>query len=190
MTDVRERYLDAWRVVVDLADRVPSQRWDAGTPCERWNSRQLVGHLVDGAGQVQAMLGGRDVPAPVGDPLQLARLAGPDPAAALRGAAHAVAAALAELDDEVTVCTPRGALPLPQVLGMAMIEPVGHGWDLAVASGQRVRFAEEAVAGLLTGVQRLGGQLAASGMYAPATVSPATALPLDRLASALGRTVS
>jgi len=54
------------------------------------------------------------------------------------------------------------------VLAVALIEPVTHGWDLALATAQRVTFEEDTVAALLAGVQQLGDQLAATGMDAPA----------------------
>lgn len=79
---------------------------------------------------------------------------------------------------------------MQQVLTMALIEPVTHGWDLAVATGQPVTFAEDAVITLLAGVQQLGDQLAETGMYAPARPVSDQAPPLERLMAALGRSVS
>ena len=85
------------------------------------------------------------------------------------------------------VDTPRGAFPVERVLAMALVEPVIHGWDLAVATGHPWHLDDDSVRILLTGVEQMGGRLAATGMYAPALPVPATADPAQRLLAALGR---
>jgi uncharacterized protein (TIGR03086 family) len=188
MTDACEQYLAAWRVFVELAHGVPAGRWDAPTPCTDWTVRALIGHVLDGAHQVQAMTGGQDPVPPIQQPLELARLAGPDPAAAAHRAVADLQVALDGLPADTLLHTRAGELPLQQVLGMALIEPVGHGWDLATATGQQATFDADAVTALLAGVQQLGGQLAATGMYRPATIVDEQDPPLERLMAALGRT--
>lgn len=185
MTAVREQYLEAWRVFVELNDNVTGELWGASTPCLDWTVRALIGHVVDGADQVVAMLTGQDPLIPVQDRNKLERLAGPG---CVRAAAAAVQAALTKLPDDAELLTPAGTLPLEQMLGMALIEPVAHGWDLAVATGQQVEFDADSLTALLQGVQHLGGQLAATGMYHPATRADELAPPLERLMAALGRT--
>jgi hypothetical protein len=54
--DAVARYPGALDRVGAVVDAVPAERWDAATPCAGWSARQLVGHLVDGQGQVLAML--------------------------------------------------------------------------------------------------------------------------------------
>ncbi len=98
-------------------------------------------------------------------------------------------ATLAGLDPAVMAETPRGPLPVEQLLSMAVVEPFVHGWDLAVATGQHVTLDPELTATLLPGVQQLGGQLAATGMYAPARYVPDDAPDAQRLLAALGRPV-
>lgn len=187
MTDTREQYLAAWRVFVELGDGVPDGLWDAGTPCTDWTVSALVGHVIDGAHQVSAMLTGQSPQAPVRGLWELAQLAGADPVAAAQEAGDAVGAALAALPADAEVQTPAGRLPLQKMLGMALIEPVAHGWDLATATGQRPAFAVDSVGALLDGVHQLGGQLAATGMYEPATRIDEQTPPLERLMAALGR---
>jgi hypothetical protein len=55
------------------------------------------------------------------------------------------------------------------------------------ATGRRVVLDERTVEALLVGVEQLGGQLAATGMYSAAVPVPADASPLRRLLAALGR---
>lgn len=114
-------------------------------------------------------------------------VAGQDPAAALQAAAAQVRSTLTTLDPLRVVETPRGPLPVEQLLAMALIEPVVHGWDLAVATGQPGTLDLELTVALLPGVQQLGGQLAATGMYAQALPVADGATQAERLLAALGR---
>lgn len=70
---------------------------------------------------------------------------------------------------------------------MVVIEPLVHAWDLAIATGQTVWLDSEAVAVTLPAVERLGDQLAATGMYAAGRPLPPMASMQDRLLAALGR---
>ena len=188
MRPALERYRRAWRLLEDIVGTVvETAAWDRPSPCGDWTARQLAGHLVDGHRQVQAMLEDAAALPPVTDPAGLAELAGDDPAARLRAAAARVEASVARVDPTSVVSTPRGPLPVEQLLAVAVIEPFVHGWDLAVATGQRITLDPDLVATLLPGVQQLGGQLAASGMYAPALPVPERAPDAERLLAALGR---
>ena len=56
--DAVARYLRALDRLGAVVDAVPAERGDAPTPCSGWSARHLVGHLVDGQGQVLAMVTG------------------------------------------------------------------------------------------------------------------------------------
>lgn len=189
MSRAMQQYQRAWTTLEQTAAAVAPSAWERPSPCPGWTARQLVGHLVDGHHQVQALLAGTGPAPPTSDVPALAALAGPDPASALRGATTEVRATLARLDPAVMAETPRGPLPVEQLLSMAVVEPFVHGWDLAVATGQHVTLDPELTATLLPGVQQLGGQLAATGMYAPARYVPDDAPDAQRLLAALGRPV-
>ena len=79
---------------------------------------------------------------------------------------------------------------MADVLAIALVEPLIHGWDLAVATGQRLTLDPEAVQVTLPAVQALGRQLTHSGMYQPALPIPPDAIAQDQLLAALGRTSS
>jgi len=74
-----------------------------------------------------------------------------------------------------------------QLLGVALVEPVVHCWDLATATGRPADLDPEAVRALLPGVLALGDRLQGSGMYGPAVPVPDDAPAQDRLLAALGR---
>jgi uncharacterized protein (TIGR03086 family) len=181
-----EQYVTAWVRLAGLAAEIPGPAWDAPSPCGAWNARQVAGHLLDGERQVRAMLEARTPPAPVTDPAVLAEL-GTDPVGDLRDAAERVRTTVDALDPSASIATPHGGLGVDQFLAMALIEPVVHGWDLSAATGRPLALDEEAVAVLLDGVERLGGRLAATGMYAPAVPVRDDASPVVRLLAALGR---
>ena len=186
MTSAGEQYVAAWARLGELAAETPGPAWDEPSPCAGWNARQVAGHLVDGERQVRALLGARTPLAPVTDPAVLAEL-GVDSVAALREAAQRVRTTVEALDPDASVETPHGRLGVEQFLFMALIEPVVHGWDLSTATGRPLTLDDEAVAMLLDGIERLGHQLAATGMYAPALPVRNDASPVERLLAAVGR---
>jgi len=185
--DAIARYLRALDRLGTVVDAVPAQRWDAPTPCPGWSARELLGHLVDGQRQVLAMLTGEGPRAPVPEPEALGALAGPDPAGSWRRAHQAVVAALSSAAPGAGVATPLGPRTVEELLGIALVEPVVHTWDLATATGRPAGLDPDAVRALLPGVLALGGQLAATGMYAPAAPVPDDAPAQDGLLAALGR---
>ena len=181
------RYLRALDRLDAVVGAVPAERWDAPTPCSGWSARHLVGHLVDGQGQVLAMLAGEDPRAPVAEPEALGLLAGPDPAGSWRRAHQAAVAALSGAVPDAVVATPLGPRTVEQLLGIALVEPVVHTWDLATATGRPADLDPDAVRALLPGVLALGGQLQATGMYASPVPVSDDAPAQDRLLAALGR---
>jgi uncharacterized protein (TIGR03086 family) len=184
--DAVARYLRALDRLGAVVDAVPVERWDAATPCSGWTARRLLGHRVDGQGQVLAMVAGKGRQAPVTDPEALGALAGPDPAGSWRRAHRAAAAALSGATPGAVVPTPLGPRTVEQLLGTALVEPVVHTWDLATATGRPAGLDPDAVRALLPGVLALGGQLQASGMYGPPVPVPDDAPAQDRLLAALG----
>ena len=187
MTTPIELYLRALDRLGAVVDAVPPDRWDDPTPCPDWSARQLVGHLVDAQRQVLAMVGDDGPRPPVTDPRELAALAGPDPAGSWRRAHEGTTATLAGVSPAASVATPLGPRTVEQLLGLALVEPVVHSWDLATATGQPADLDPEAVRALLPGVLALGAQLQGSGMYGPAVPVPDDAPVLDRLLGATGR---
>ena len=187
MHSALQRYLRELDQVTQVVEGTPADRWDAPTPCPDWSARQLLGHLVDGQRQVVALATGNGPRPPVTDPAALGRLLGPDPRDGWRRAHADTTAALAQVPPGSLVPTPFGEQPVEQVVGLALIEPLVHGWDLAVATGQDVVLDPEAVAATLPTVLVLGDGLAATGMYRPARPAPGGASDAERLLAALGR---
>lgn len=175
-------------VVIDktttlLAAARPEQR-ALPTPCPDYDVAALTDHLVGWLRMFAARAAGTDYH---DDPS--AYKCGAHPAAEFAAAgAQAVAAFRSGAADRPLRMT-SSELPGSMVLGMMLIEYVGHGWDLAVATGQPVPYAElEAQAALE----------AARGMLMPAYRGPgktfgyevevsADASTVDRLVAFIGR---
>jgi uncharacterized protein (TIGR03086 family) len=187
MTPSLELYLSALNRLRTVVDAVPADRWNAATPCPDWSARQLLGHLIDGQHQVVSMVNGDGPRPPVTEPEALASLAGPEPATAWRRTHQNTDQRLREVAPGTSVPTPLGARTVEELLGIALIEPVIHGWDLASATGQPATIESAAASALLPGVLALGTQLQATGMYRT-SISVADHAPAhEQLLAALGR---
>lgn len=97
---------------------------DAATPCDEWNVRALLDHMLDTQLYFAGSARGEDVSPPGSDP---PRRVGADPAADLARAQEST----------------RDAFSRPGViektgpsLGIAFADQLLHGWDLAKATGQ------------------------------------------------------
>ncbi|MET8083829.1 TIGR03086 family metal-binding protein [Micromonospora sp. NPDC005237] len=90
--------------------------------------------------------------------------------------------------------SPGMGLPQTVVGGMALLDLIVHGWDLAVATGQPYQPAPEAVTELHALVEQLGPTARKMGVFADPTPTPPTSTPavttpdLDHLLTQTGRT--
>jgi uncharacterized protein (TIGR03086 family) len=162
---------------------VPAGLWDAPTPCRGVDVRALVNHLVTGNLYFVSLVS--ELPVPDGDEDHL----GADPAGAFRAAAASLVAAL----DAPGVLDRTYRLPVGQVPGHALIEirlieHLGHGWDVAKATGQAAPFQEDvAERGLVSARRQLHSRL--EGAFGAEVKVPEDAAAIDRLAGFLGRRV-
>ncbi|MGZ4713750.1 MAG: TIGR03086 family metal-binding protein [Acidimicrobiia bacterium] len=113
-----------------LANVSPDQ-YDQPTPCESWDVRALVNHIVGGTHFYTASLTGTASADPSTD-----FAAGDVLAAYDQGTAAAVAAFAAPGAMERMVDLPFGTLPGAVFIGIASTDQFTHAWDLARATGQ------------------------------------------------------
>lgn len=169
---------DADRLIAGVA---PDQ-FDATTPCEGWNVRDLVNHLVGGNKFFLARATGTPGPSREGD------FIGDDPLGAFR----ASSAELADAFDQDgfltrTVSTPFGEGPGAVLVTMRINEFLLHSWDLAVATGQPREFD----AGVIAAADRTmrGRPIPRGGMFDEERPAPDGASAVDALAAYTGRRV-
>jgi uncharacterized protein (TIGR03086 family) len=114
----------------------------ARTPCEGWDVRTLLDHMLDTERYFASSARGEEASLPTPEP---PRMVGDDPVADLRRSRADVLAAFAE-DGVVEKTGP--------ALGIAFSERALHGWDLARATGQDAQMPDdlaEAAYGMIHG---------------------------------------
>jgi uncharacterized protein (TIGR03086 family) len=181
--DLHRRALDAFGARVHA---VAADQWHAPTPCDEWDVRALVNHLVVEQLWVPEMLAGHTV-AEVGDRLDGDQL-GQNPVAVWDAAADL---ALADFGlpgaMERTVHLSYGDVPAIDYCGEMTMDATVHSWDLARAIGGDDELDPELVALALAIVEPRAEELKASGLFGEPVAVPSTADPQTRLLGLLGR---
>jgi uncharacterized protein (TIGR03086 family) len=182
LTDLDRALASAETVVSAVKD----DQWTAPTPCAGMDVRAIVNHLVAGNQSVTAYVTGGEPPARGADVL------GDDPPAAFRDAGRGLLAALRAPGalDEIYKA-PKRAVPGTILVQVRILEQLGHGWDIARATGQTADFPGD-VAERCLDVARQNLAARPTGPdapYGPEQAAPEGAPVIDRLAAFLGRPV-
>ena len=166
-----------------LVEGIGSDQWDLPTPCAEWSVRDLTGHVVAGNRMFARALRDDLPPAPLVEQDRYAP--------ALRESAEELLTALAAPGAlQRVVMVPFGRVPGIVALHLRLVEALVHGWDLATATGQAVRFDDEPAERALEFSQAQLSKVPAerSPFGPPQPVDP-HAPALGRLAGLLGRAV-
>jgi uncharacterized protein (TIGR03086 family) len=175
--------------ILPIVAGIGDEQWAAPTPCAGVDVRALVNHLVAGNLHFAALVNG--TARPDGDADHL----GAEPVAAFGLAAAELRAALGRPGVLAgTYALPFGSVPGAELARIRIVEHLGHGWDLARATGQPANFPEDVAERAIEAARR---QLAArpEGRAGPGSAFgaqvpvPADAPAIDRLAGFLGRAV-
>jgi uncharacterized protein (TIGR03086 family) len=135
MTGIAELHAQALEVTGRIVAGIPPGRWHAGTPCDGWDVRALLNHVVSGNWWAAELAAGATIDG-VGDRLD-GDMLGADPAGSYASSAKAAAAAFLRpgaLDAPCAVSY--GPVPGSVYAGHRFIDVFIHGWDLAAATGQ------------------------------------------------------
>ena len=176
--------LDAAIAAVErIVARIRADQWELPTPCDGVDVRALVNHLVVGNLAFVTVITGTEPPVRDADHL------GDDPFFALRASADLLVAALRTPGMAArTYPLPFGEVPGSALVGIRVTEFLGHGWDLARATGQSADFPDGVAArGLAEARNQLRSR--SPGPFAPEQPAPDGAPAIDRLAAFLGRAV-
>jgi uncharacterized protein (TIGR03086 family) len=167
----------------DLVASLDERQLGAPTPCANFDLRQVLEHMIGGATVFAAAFRGDE---PTGGP--------PDEGDVLA----AFPKAMGELQDamrsrgalERTIAAPFGEVP-GEVFGrFVALDGLVHGWDIAIASGQRY----DPPADIVAAVDAFAREAITDGMrdgdtFARATPVPEGASAIERVVAFTGRTV-
>lgn len=166
---------------------IRNEQLAAPSPCDGWDVRGLLNHVVAGNFWVKPLVEGESIDA-VGDRLD-GDLVGDTPAAAYeRSALEADTAFSAAGAMERPVAVSYGPVPGEVYCGHRFIDVFIHGWDLAKATGQPTTLDPGLVEACWAVIEPQREMLEASGAYGTPKDLPADADRATQLLAALGRT--
>ncbi|WP_372408556.1 TIGR03086 family metal-binding protein [Streptomyces luteireticuli] len=188
-TDPRPLLTRASGQLARLIAAVPAERLNGPTPCEEFDVRALLGHLVGGADAASAIgeTGTRGVLTPASDIPDNGWTAAYDAARARLTAAWADDT---KLDMPLTM--PWGAMPgRAYLFSGCVLEMAAHAWDLSQALGSPFPLDQELAECALEWAHRaLPAERRGEGVpFAPVRPAPEGADAYVRLAAWLGRAV-
>jgi uncharacterized protein (TIGR03086 family) len=162
------------------ASKIPAaaSKLDDETPCEQWDVRTLLDHMIDTQNFFAARARGEDPSLP--DPAPPS-LIGDDPAATYEQTRQETLRAHRE---------PGALEKAGPLLGIAFCDQLIHGWDLATATGQDATMPDDLARAALA---MLDGQLTddrRGNAFKPAVDVPDSASPQDKLLAYTGRKLS
>ena len=181
---IADRYRRRAEAFADTIDAVPTDRWDAPSPCEDWTALDVVRHVCDTQGLFAGFVGRE--PAPHPDPAD-------DPAAAW---AAARAGTQDALDDPEQAAQEFDGMLGRQRFDAAVdrflsLDLVVHRWDVGRAADVPVEVPAEDVAAMVRAVEEMaatvGDAMRGPQGFGPALDPPADADDLTRVLAFLGR---
>ncbi|MDT5411144.1 MAG: hypothetical protein QOG14_3364 [Mycobacterium sp.] len=154
------------------------------TPCPEYDVGTLVNHLV---GWLRVFAAGAAGETPDEDPY--AYKTGEHPADVFHDAAQRAVEAFRNGAADKSINLGHGDSPGSMIFGMMLMEYIGHGWDLATATGQPASYSDKAVAAAqAAGASTLKPEYRGAGQtFGDAVSVGASATPLERLIGFLGR---
>ena len=181
MTHFSDRYRRLSTEFTRRVDAVPAERWESPSPCEEWNARQVLQHVIDSH---------VNMPKYGGVVVTLTKSVDDDPQAAWVEARETMqelledpARAGAEYDGMF------GRTSVQQTVdGFLGFDLLVHGWDIARATGQDETLPADEVHRVYADANKLAGNLRMGGVCGPEVPVPADAREQDRLLGLLGRT--
>jgi uncharacterized protein (TIGR03086 family) len=188
MTEIAGRFRRVASTLTETIAAVPGDAWSNPSPCEGWDGRDVVRHLVawlPGPGFLLGTFGVETAPIPSVDE---------DPAGAWAAVRDAIQGGLddPQVAQRVEDCGPPGRLSFEVAVDMTCTPDVlVHTWDLAQVGGLEVELDADEVARQAAGIAALAPgvdeAMRASGHYGPRVDVPPDADALTRLLAFNGR---
>jgi len=186
MADIAELHAQALDHTGHIVAGIPADRWQSSTPCDGWDVRALLNHLVAGNLWAAELAAGGTIEG-VGDRLD-GDLLGTDPAGAYSASADAAAAVFREPGAMDAPCAVSyGPVPGSVYAGHRFIDVFVHGWDLAVATGQNPELDPALMQACRDVVEPQLAAFRGAGAFGGELAAPPGATDQDRFLAMLGR---
>lgn len=183
LAELHERAAETCGVLIG---RITDEQWLLPTPCDDWNVRQLVNHIVYENLWVEPLLEGKTIDE-VGDQFE-GDVLGNDVIAAYEASAKSAAtAAFRPSALEALVAVSYGPIPGSVFVGHRLLDLVVHGWDIAEATKQDTNIEYELADAVLEIVESERDMIASSGMFGTPLPAGPDADSQTRLLADLGR---
>ncbi|QBR93208.1 TIGR03086 family metal-binding protein [Nocardioides euryhalodurans] len=157
------RAVDGWTARVEA---VGPDQWALPTPCEDWDVRALVNHVVGEDRWTDPLMRGSTIEE-VGDRLD-GDLLGDDPRrAAADAAAEAIRAVADRLPTQGTVRLSYGEERMEEYVAQLTADHLVHAWDLAAATGSDTSLDDDLVAAVAEWFAEREELYRSAGMIAP-----------------------
>ncbi len=167
-------------------DAIPATGWSAATPCDGWDVRALVNHIVGELLWAPPLLAGATI-AEVGDRFD-GDVLGDDPAAAFHAAAGGAVGAVEALGDaDPTVHLSFGDAPASEYLDQLTSDLTIHAWDLATGAGGDTRLDPDLVDAVHAFLAPQADSWRSAGIFGPAVETAGSAPLQDQLLALTGR---
>jgi uncharacterized protein (TIGR03086 family) len=139
MTRTDQNPADLYIAAMDATQRyvagVPSDKWTNPTPCDEWDVRDVVSHVVSGNLWLGELFNGKTIEE-VGDVFE-GDVLGDDPVGAYKRSVEiAKAAVSAPGAMDATTHLSFGDVPGSEYASQMFLDLLIHGWDIAAGSGQ------------------------------------------------------
>ena len=185
-TEIAAVHRDALASTRQFVAGIGDGQWDQPTPCDGWNVRDLVNHIVAGNLWAAQLGCGRTI-ADVGTDLD-GDVLGSDPIAAYDLSAESAATVFempGALDAPCAVSY--GPVPGSVYAGHRLIDVLIHGWDVAWATGQPTEIEPSLIDACWQVVRPQLSLLQGSGAFGVETTPSPDSDPQTSLLAALGR---
>ena len=182
MRPLPDIHRDALAATGRIVAGIKPKQLSASTPCEDYDVRGLLQHLISGNFWVAPLVEGKTIEQ-VGDALD--REFDKDEYKASAGEADAAFSSPGAMERPVAVSY--GPVPAEVYAGHRFIDVLIHGWDLAKATGQDTALDPELVEACWTVINPQMELLKGSGMFGTEVVVPDGADSQTKLLAVLGR---
>lgn len=169
--------------VTSVVAAVPVERLGDPTPCDEWDVRAVINHLIAGNLWFAALATGGPGVAQPGD------LVGNAPLTAWQSSLETFRTAF-QGEGVLAREFPTSIGPRPGIVivGLRINEMILHAWDVARATGQPTDLVPDLAEACLAAMRALPVPRSTGGAFGPETPAPAGAPAADRLAAFAGRT--